>query len=94
MLSKVNKEVVAFLVRGNLPAENANVQQARAPQRSETPYLRTGRTEVASPSSNGGDPQAPREQAKPQPVRVEPKVGRNDPCPCGSGKKFKACHGK
>ena len=34
------------------------------------------------------------EQGKPQPVKVEKKVGRNDPCPCGSGKKYKHCHGK
>jgi preprotein translocase subunit SecA len=34
------------------------------------------------------------EKSKPAPVRVEKKVGRNDPCPCGSGKKFKNCHGK
>jgi preprotein translocase subunit SecA len=32
--------------------------------------------------------------ALPQPVHVEPKIGRNDPCPCGSGKKYKHCHGK
>jgi preprotein translocase subunit SecA len=37
------------------------------------------------------DPSAPIKQ---EPVRVEPKIGRNDPCPCGSGKKFKQCHGK
>ncbi|MCK7557765.1 SEC-C domain-containing protein [Chitinophaga sedimenti] len=34
------------------------------------------------------------EDVRPDPVRVGPKVGRNDPCPCGSGKKFKQCHGK
>src|SRR5690606_565310 len=38
-------------------------------------------------------PQGPRQQVT-QPVRVEKKVGRNDPCPCGSGKKYKQCHGK
>ena len=37
------------------------------------------------------DPSTPVKQS---PVRVEPKIGRNDPCPCGSGKKFKQCHGK
>ena len=31
---------------------------------------------------------------KPMPVNVEKKAGRNDPCPCGSGKKYKNCHGK
>jgi len=44
-----------------------------------------------------GDKQTERGQAgqapKPQPVRVGAKVGRNDPCPCGSGKKYKNCHG-
>ncbi len=34
------------------------------------------------------------EAAKPQPLHSSPKVGRNDPCPCGSGKKYKQCHGK
>ena len=34
------------------------------------------------------------ERSRPQPVHVEKKVGRNDPCPCGSGKKYKNCHGK
>ena len=44
----------------------------------------------------GGDKEYhdPSESIKQEPVRVGPKVGRNDPCPCGSGKKFKACHGK
>jgi preprotein translocase subunit SecA len=34
-----------------------------------------------------------RELQKQEPVRVEQKIGRNDPCPCGSGKKYKNCHG-
>ena len=34
------------------------------------------------------------EAPKPQPIQAGPKVGRNDPCPCGSGKKYKQCHGK
>jgi preprotein translocase subunit SecA len=53
-------------------------------------------------NGNGAAAAAPRreeyaptaEEHKPEPVRVGPKVGRNDPCPCGSGKKFKNCHGK
>ena len=90
MLSKVNKEVIAFLIKGNLPSEGSNVQQARAPQRNETQNLKTSRNEIG-PASNGAPQPA---QPKAQPVRVEQKVGRNDPCPCGSGKKFKNCHGK
>jgi preprotein translocase subunit SecA len=34
------------------------------------------------------------QEQKTQPVKVEKKVGRNEPCPCGSGKKYKQCHGK
>lgn len=48
--------------------------------------------EPVSASKSGGQPQ--RGEPKPQPVRVGDKVGRNEPCPCGSGKKYKHCHGK
>jgi preprotein translocase subunit SecA len=46
--------------------------------------------------NNNGGPQPPQQEVekKPEPVRVGEKVGRNDPCPCGSGKKYKNCHGK
>jgi preprotein translocase subunit SecA len=46
-----------------------------------------------SPGDGQGDPEIPAARAVPQTVRVGPKVGRNDPCPCGSGKKYKNCHG-
>ncbi len=89
MMTEVNKEIVSFLMRANLPNEIQNsVQQARvqAPQRQQ--QTQTSRTEVGA--SN------PEEQpkVKAQPVRVEQKIGRNDACPCGSGKKYKNCHGK
>ena len=87
MVSDVNKEVVSFLMRANLPNENQQqIQQARvqAPQRQ--PQVQTNRNE------QGATEDQPR--PKPQPVRVEQKIGRNDPCPCGSGKKYKQCHGK
>jgi len=63
-----------------------------APQRQAPPVLRTSRTEVADQQNQqlatNGEPQ------KQSPVKAEVKVGRNDPCPCGSGKKFKNCHGQ
>ena len=50
---------------------------------------------MAAPSNNPQNPnQAPQPPQKTQPVRVEQKVGRNEPCPCGSGKKYKKCHGR
>ena len=87
MVSDVNKEIVSFLLRANLPDEAQNtIQQARvqAPARDQTQIGRGGGEEL-------GDDQ-PKQKA--QPVRVEQKVGRNDKCPCGSGKKYKNCHGK
>ncbi len=89
MVSEVNKEIVSFLMRANLPNENQPpIQQARvqAPQRQ--PQTQTNRTEIGG----GEEPEA--QKPKSQPVRVEQKIGRNDPCPCGSGKKYKNCHGK
>ena len=43
---------------------------------------------------NAGQDYAANEQDKPAPITAGPKIGRNDPCPCGSGKKFKQCHGR
>jgi len=92
MMTAVNKEIVSFLMRATLPNEIQNsVQQARvqAPQRQQ--QTKTSRTEVGTSNSNPDEEQP---KVKAQPVRVEQKIGRNDPCPCGSGKKYKACHGK
>ncbi|MGB3948195.1 MAG: preprotein translocase subunit SecA [Bacteroidia bacterium] len=84
MLTGVNKDVVSFLMRANLPNEtHQTVQQARV-QLPKKEQIQTSRSEADG-----------EEQAKPkaQPVRVEQKIGRNDACPCGSGKKYKNCHG-
>jgi len=92
MVTDVNKEIVSFLMRANLPNEVQNsVQQARvqAPQRQQ--QTQTTRTEVGTSNNNQEEEQP---KVKSQPVRVEQKIGRNDPCPCGSGKKYKACHGQ
>ncbi len=104
MIERINNEVVGFLSKAGLPSAQPQVQQAQA-SRAPQQQLRTGRSEVGAPagavrgaaaSASGGrgnmPPQGPRQPIAP--VRVEKKVGRNDPCPCGSGKKFKQCHGK
>jgi preprotein translocase subunit SecA len=96
MVSEVNKEMVSFLLRANLPNENAqhSVQQARvqAPRREQ---VQTSRSEVpAQTQTNVAHHEDVENRPKPQPVRVEQKIGRNDPCPCGSGKKYKNCHGQ
>jgi preprotein translocase subunit SecA len=86
MVAEVNKEMVSFLMRANLPNENTNIQQAKIQAPVKQEQTKTSRTEVAD------EPQ--QERVKSQPVRAEQKIGRNDPCPCGSGKKYKNCHGQ
>ena len=88
MLSSINKDITTFLCRPSLPiAEQQQVRDTELPK-SDNRNIQTSRQE-ASPRPNN-----PSAQPKPQPVHVEKKVGRNDPCPCGSGKKYKHCHGK
>jgi len=98
MIGKVNKDIVTFLNRANLPTgDNQPVHEAQAPKRQEISNVTTSRAAVPLGDGNpqqGGQPQQEPEKPKPQPVRVEKKVGRNDPCPCGSGRKYKQCHGK
>ncbi len=87
MLEELNKGVLSFLLRAHIPLRDASEAREAAPQqrRNAPEQLTTSRTDLVT---NGG------EQKSKMPVHVEKQVGRNDPCPCGSGKKFKNCHGK
>jgi preprotein translocase subunit SecA len=94
MLLKINREVLSILTKGYLPVrgasadgESAAMQQQRERQRVDVNKLHASRMAAAAQAGQG-------EKSKPMPVKVEKKVGRNDPCPCGSGKKYKQCHGK
>ncbi len=91
MMARTNKDIVSFLAKANLPNDQENaVQQVNEPQQQPKEKLQTSRTE-----STGAAQQPQQEKQKvEQVVRQDPKIGRNDPCPCGSGKKFKNCHGK
>ena len=101
MLVKVNREVLSILdkayvpVREQTPEEMQRQQQARERQQMERERrakidvnkLQASRMQAAAQAGQ-------QDKSKPMPVHVEKKVGRNDPCPCGSGKKYKNCHGK
>jgi preprotein translocase subunit SecA len=88
MLDKVNREVVSTLMKCHIPInDSSQVKEAQAPRRMDLSKLELGRSD----NTGGGGEDA---EKKVQPVRVEKKVGRNDPCPCGSGKKYKNCHGQ
>ena len=95
MVNKVNKDIVATLMKGHIPIQNPEqVREAAETRRTDMSRYRTQKSELptASNAMEGAQSQT-QEKARPEPVRVEKKVGRNDPCPCGSGKKYKQCHG-
>ena len=96
MLDKNNKAVISTIMKGHIHVPDPeNVQRAPEPsqQRSQNQKLQATKADINEPQGGNQQPQQPR-QPKVQPVRVERKIGRNDPCPCGSGKKYKNCHGK
>jgi preprotein translocase subunit SecA len=102
MVDETNRELVAFLFKANLPNNDGNqIQEARQRRAAPQPKLQTQREEVGGGPqqqqqiNSPGAPPMPQQQEKVQQVvRLDPKIGRNDPCPCGSGKKYKQCHGK
>ena len=95
MISKVNKQIVSTLAKGHIPiSEPQQVREGHERRGLDMSKLSASKSELPGSSPNQGRPDDTREQRVTQPVRVEKRVGRNDPCPCGSGKKFKSCHGK
>ena len=96
MIGTVNRDIASFLFKGQVP--QADPQHLRnADEQKEKAFakkIKEGRGEINTGTSGG--PQPPQQEVvkKAEPVRVGEKVGRNDPCPCGSGKKYKNCHGK
>ena len=102
MDDQVNKSIVSFLCHAQIPMEQTNAGQIREgrERRTDMSKMRQRKEEFAGA---GGDPEHlsgendyidPSDQIKQEPIRVEKAPGRNDLCPCGSGKKYKHCHGK
>ena len=91
MLEKVNRDVLSILNKAYIPVREQNpeqMQQARQ-QRAKVDVnkLQASRMQAAAQAGQA-------EKSKPAPIVADKKVGRNDPCPCGSGKKYKNCHGR
>ncbi len=98
MMDRTNKEIISFLFKGIIPQQDpAQVKEAKALPKQDLRNISTNKAALETASSgargNVGQQDGPPAPPKVQPVRAEHKVGRNDPCPCGSGKKFKNCHG-
>ena len=96
MLDRLNQETVEFLVKGIIPVKDAGKSVESSGVKRENSYAKA--QEQGFKGSEGYDEaiaQSQRKSApKPQPVVAEKKINRNDPCPCGSGKKYKQCHGR
>ncbi len=97
MLLNINREITSFLSRATLPLpDESQVREARQPQAPQR-GLRAGRQndfDRAAAQQRQAIDQSAQQPQHVMPVHVEKKVGRNDPCPCGSGKKYKNCHGR
>ena len=91
MLEKINRDVLSTLNKAYIPVreQNAEAVQRERQERAKVDVnkLQASRMQAAAQAGQG-------ERGLTAPIHVEKKVGRNDPCPCGSGKKFKNCHGK
>jgi preprotein translocase subunit SecA len=87
MLEKIARDVLSFLLKAHIPLRQNQdrLDKADSERRTDMSQTQTSRPDMLTQSAE------PRSNA---PVHVEKQVGRNDPCPCGSGKKFKQCHGK
>jgi preprotein translocase subunit SecA len=102
MNTEVNKDIISFLCHASIPVqqENAPLKEGRQ-QKTDMSKMRANKDEVDAAGQEYGanekdkfEPGGAEVAVKQEPVKVGPKIGRNDPCPCGSGKKYKHCHGK
>ncbi len=95
MINKINDKTLSILMRGQIPmSEPGQVREAPAETRPQNrQQLQENKTELGDRNQQAAAQNDTRAQRR-EPIRAEHTVGRNDPCPCGSGKKFKNCHGK
>ncbi|MBQ6613669.1 MAG: preprotein translocase subunit SecA [Alistipes sp.] len=88
MLEEVNRTVLALTNKSGIALRENNVEEAREQRKKvDVNKLQESRMAAAAAAGQG-------ERGKTAPIKVDKSVGRNDPCPCGSGKKYKHCHGK
>lgn len=101
MNDTVNKDIVSFLAHCQIPVEQTRASSAQDERRRRTDMSKLRQRKeafagaVAGQQYEGGNNEYidPSGSTRHEPVIAEPKIGRNDPCPCGSGKKYKHCHG-
>ena len=95
MIDDINNNTVSILMRGQIPLQAPEeVQEAHEEPAPRRPQYTESRTDLVDSNQQAAANQDTREPQKQQPIHVDKLPGRNDPCPCGSGKKFKNCHGR
>ncbi len=102
MLADLNNKAISSLMRGQIPTQEGNPEVSRAQEeRRQRQRYNEGRGQddavaaAAAAQRQAGMSASQAGRGPVAPIRNEgPKIGRNDPCPCGSGKKYKNCHGK
>ena len=94
MVNKMNDQTVSILMRGQVPEPDPNrVREAPAQTRQQRRQYNESKADLSDPNQTAAAQRDTRNQVR-EPIRVDKAPGRNDPCPCGSGKKYKNCHGK
>ena len=94
MVNKINNQTISVLMRGQIPVPDPDQVRAAAPEApAPKQQYRETKQELTDSNQQAAANRDTREQ-KHEPLRVQKTPGRNDPCPCGSGKKFKNCHGR
>jgi len=91
MDDEINRNIVHFLCHASIPSSDGEQVREGHQQKTDLSKMRTQKDGSDGTQSNEYNDPTP---VKQEPIKVGPKIGRNDPCPCGSGKKFKQCHGK
>jgi preprotein translocase subunit SecA len=97
LLDLINTEIVSMVFKLFPAEQQLPLRGPRQPVQMRASHDATaglGFQANRQPVAGGGGAAQPERAGKPQPVQVGAKIGRNDPCPCGSGKKYKQCHGR
>ena len=97
MVNKINNQTISVLMRGQIPVpdpEQVQVRQAAPEMPAPRQQYKETKQDLSDPNQQAAANRDTREKQRPEPIRVQKTPGRNDPCPCGSGKKFKNCHGR
>jgi len=92
MLAAMNKDIVSFIFKGEIPGQNMQSVPERLVQAPPV-QVKATKAELESPIGVSAEDVDTRDLGPTQPIRNENAIGRNDDCPCGSGKKYKNCHG-